>query len=274
MKFTQGFAIPCLLFAAIAKLDLQASFDPKVLVSFYTGSGLCFFLGIIGARVLFNRDWEDSVAIGFCCLFANTVLLGLPITERAYGPDNLVANYAIIALHSPFCYGLGITTMEIMRNRGKNGVALITAVGKAMFSNALILGIGLGFLFNVLDWSLPRALDDALTLIIAAALPGALFALGGVLVQYRPEGDLRAIAMVCVISLVLHPLITWSMGTTLNVDEDLFRSAVLTASMAPGFNAYIFANMYGRAKRVAASSVLIATALSIVTIWGWLTLLG
>ncbi len=274
MKFTQGFAIPCLLFAAIAKLDLQASFDPKVLVSFYTGSGLCFFLGIIGARVLFNRDWEDSVAIGFCCLFANTVLLGLPITERAYGPDNLVANYAIIALHSPFCYGLGITTMEIMRNRGKNGVALITAVGKAMFSNSLILGIALGFLFNVLDWSLPRALDDALTLIIAAALPGALFALGGVLVQYRPEGDLRAIAMVCVISLVLHPLITWSMATTLNVDDDLFRSAVLTASMAPGFNAYIFANMYGRAKRVAASSVLIATGLSIATIWGWLTVLG
>ncbi len=274
MKFTQGFAIPCLLFAAIAGLDLKASFDPKVLASFYTGSAICFFLGIFGARTLFNRDWEDSVAIGFCCLFANTVLLGLPITERAYGSDNLVANYAIIALHSPFCYGLGITTMEFVRNRGKSGMELITAVGKAMFSNTLILGIGLGFLFNVTGWSLPGAVNDALSLIIAAALPGALFALGGVLVQYRPEGDLRAIAMVCVISLLLHPIITWSMGTTLKVDDDLFRSTVLTASMAPGFNAYIFANMYGRAKRVAASSVLIATALSILTIWGWLAVLG
>ena len=274
MKFTQGFAIPCLLFSAIANLDLQASFDPKVLISFYTGSGICFFLGIIGARTLFKRDWEDSVAIGFCCLFANTVLLGLPITERAYGADNLVANYAIIALHSPFCYGLGITTMEFVRNRGKSGMELITAVSKAMFSNTLILGISLGFLFNVMDWSLPTALDDALSLIIAAALPGALFALGGVLVQYRPEGDLRAIAMVCAISLLLHPIVTWGMGTTLDVDDDLFKSAVLTASMAPGFNAYIFANMYGRAKRVAASSVLIATALSILTIWGWLSVLG
>ncbi|WP_050927643.1 AEC family transporter [Aestuariivita boseongensis] len=274
MKFTQGFAIPCLLFAAIANLDLGASFNPRLLISFYTGSAACFVLGILGARTLFKRDWEDSVAIGFCCLFANTVLLGLPITERAYGPENLVGNFAIVALHSPFCYGLGITTMEIVRNRGKSGGELITAVGKAMFSNTLILGIALGFLFNITGWSLPGAIDDALSLIIAAALPGALFALGGVLVQYRPEGDLRTIFMVCAISLLIHPAIAWGMGTSLDVPDDLFRSAVLTAAMAPGFNAYIFANIYGRARRVAASSVLIATVLSIVTIWGWLALLG
>jgi len=40
--------------------------------------------------------------------------------------------------------------------------------------------------------------------------------------------------------------------------------------MAPGVNTYIFANMYGHARRVAASAVLIATALSVVTVWIWL----
>ena len=29
MKFTQGFAIPCLLFQAIATMDLSANFDPE-----------------------------------------------------------------------------------------------------------------------------------------------------------------------------------------------------------------------------------------------------
>ncbi|MFY9210040.1 MAG: AEC family transporter [Aestuariivita sp.] len=274
MKFTQGFAIPCLLFSAIANLDLQTSFDPRLLVSYYTGSAICFGLGILGARVLFKRDWEDSVAIGFCGLFSNSVLLGLPITERAYGPDSLVGNFAIIAMHSAFCYALGITTMEAVRNRGKSGRSLLLAVFKGMFSNTLVLGIMLGFLFNLNDWTLPGAIDDALSLIIAAALPGALFALGGVLVQYRPEGDLRAIAMVCVIALLIHPAITWSLGKTLSLPDDLFRSGVLTAAMAPGFNAYIFANTYGRARRVAASSVLIATGVSILTVWGWLTVLG
>ena len=43
--------------------------------------------------------------------------------------------------------------------------------------------------------------------------------------------------------------------------------------MAPGVNAFLFANLYGVAKRVAASTVLIATALSIGTVWVWLSIL-
>ena len=43
--------------------------------------------------------------------------------------------------------------------------------------------------------------------------------------------------------------------------------------MAPGVNAYIFASMYGRAMRVAATTVLVATALTILTAWVWLSFL-
>ena len=57
------------------------------------------------------------------------------------------------------------------------------------------------------------------------------------------------------------------------ISTEAFRSAVLTAAMAPGINTYVFANMYGRARRVAASSVLIATGLSVITIWLWLAVL-
>ncbi len=274
MKFTQGFAIPCLLFLAIANLDLSASFDPRLLASFYVAAGLCFSIGMIGARLIFRRDWEDCVAIGFCCLFSNSVLLGLPITERAYGPENLTGNYAIIAFHSPFCYFVGITAMEIIRNRGSSKGRMARAVLSAMFKNALIIGIMLGFIVNLFGLVIPAVADEALGMITRAALPGALFALGGVLVKYKPEGDLRTIVFVCGVSLVLHPSLVWSFGTTLSLPQDLFRSAVLNAAMAPGFNAYIFANMYGRAKRVAASSVLIGTAVSILTVWMWLTLLG
>ncbi|MCI5095177.1 MAG: AEC family transporter [Rhodobacteraceae bacterium] len=274
MRFTQGFAIPCLLFRAIANLDLSASFDPRLLASFYSAAFLCFLAGLFGARILFKRDWEDCVAIGFCCLFSNSVLLGLPITERAYGPENLTGNYAIVAFHSPFCYGVGITAMEIIRNRGHGGVKTVTSVLNAMFRNVLILGIGLGFVVNLTGIVIPETVDSALSLVIRAALPGALFALGGVLVQYRPEGDLKTIAYVCGISLMVHPALVWTFGKSLSLQQDLFRSGVLNAAMAPGFNAYIFANMYGRAKRVAASSVLIATGLCIVTVWGWLLVLG
>ncbi|SNR27298.1 AEC family transporter [Puniceibacterium sediminis] len=274
MTFTQSFAIPCLLFRAIWTLDLGQNFDPLLLVSFYTGSASGFTLGLLAARFVFKRDWEDSVAIGFCCLFANSLMLGIPITERAYGADKLSANYTIIAMHSPFCYGIGITAMEIARARGTSPGQLPLKVLKAMFRNALVIGIALGLLFNLTGLSLPAPVTGALDMMIRTALPVALFGMGGVLYRYRPEGDLRVIAFVCVVALILHPAITWTMGKTFGLPRDAFRSAVLTASMAPGINAYVFANIYGRAKRVAASSVLIATAASVLTVWVWLAILG
>lgn len=274
MKFTQGFAIPCLLFLAISTLDLQQNFDVSLLFSFYTGALAGFFAGFIGARLIFKRDWEDCVVFGFCGLFSNSLLLGLPITERAYGPDALKANYAIIAIHSPFCYGVGITAMEIARNWGGSVAALLRKVLTAMFSNALIIGISLGFIVNLGGVPVPNVLNDALGLIARAALPAALFGLGGVLYRYRPEGDMRAILFVVSISLVLHPVIVWMLADLTDLSVSATRSAILTSAMAPGINAYVFANMYGRAKRVAASAVLIGTGLSIVSVWCWLQVLS
>ena len=104
-------------------------------------------------------------------------------------------------------------------------------------------------------------------------MPAALFGLGGVLSRYKPEGDLKTILMICVISLVVHPAIALGMGQLLALDQASLRSAVLTASMAPGVNTYLFASMYGAAQRVSAASVLVATAASIVSIWFWLLVL-
>ncbi|SHH81270.1 AEC family transporter [Marivita hallyeonensis] len=275
MTFTQTVAIPCLLFRAIWTLDLGDSFSLPLLISFYAGSLTCFFCGLLGARYVFKRGWEDAVAIGFCCLFANSVLLGIPITERAFGPDALDANYAIVALHSPFCYGIGITAMEIVRARATQRPKrhLPVLVIKAMFRNALVIGIALGAVFNLLNVTLPGPFTEALDMIVRTALPAALFALGGILYRYRPEGDMRVILFVCAITLLLHPTITWSLGQVYELKETAFRSAVLTAAMAPGVNVYVFANMYGHARRVAASSILLATGLSVLSVWGWLAIL-
>lgn len=274
MVFTQKFAIPVLLFRAISTLDLGQNFDWRLLISFYTGASIGFFAGLLGARLIFDRSWEDSVAIGFVGLFSNSLLLGLPITERAYGPGALAPNYAIISVHSPFCYGVGITAMEIVRNRGGGVWRTSKSILRAMFSNALVIGITLGFVVNLSGLTPPVPFRDAVDLISRAALPAALFGLGGVLFRYRPEGDLKTILFAASISLFLHPMIVWGMGSALSLSQGQFRSAVITAAMAPGINAYVFANMYDAAKRVAASAVLIGTLGSILTAWVWLALLG
>lgn len=278
MKFAQNFAVPMLLFGSMAKLDLSADFRADLLLPFYSGAIASYLLGWAGARFLFRRPPEDCVAIGFVCLFSNTLLLGVPITERAYGPDALAGNFVIIALHSPLFYTFGITAMEFTRARG-TGLSLGRIALKALtgvLRTALVIGVLSGLAMNLLmrvGLTLPEGFWAAVDMISRAALPAALFGLGGILVRYRPEGDMGTIFMCCVCSLIVHPAVAYGMAVAFGLDTAGLRSSVITAAMAPGVNAYLFANIYGKARRVAASSVLIATAASIFTIWGWLSIL-
>lgn len=273
VKFTQTIAIPCLLFRAISQIDLGSSISLPLIFSYYLGAFASFFVGYAGARLIFGRTAVDAVAIGFCCLFSNTILLGLPITERAYGADALSANFAIIAFHAPLCYMLGVTAMEFARNQGSGVMDGAARVANSMFHNPFVIGIVLGLIANVTALPLPRPLLDGIDLTAKAALPTALFGLGGILFRYRPEGDLKTILMVCAISLVFHPAMVFGTAHLLELDRAALQSAVLTSSMAPGVNAYVFAHMYGAARRVVASSVLFATAGSIVSVWLWLLIL-
>jgi len=276
MKFAQGFAVPVLLFRSMATLDLARHFEAGLLLSFYIGALSGFAAGYVGARRLFGRTAPDAVAIGFCCLFSNSLLLGLPITERAYGPGALAGNFAIISIHAPLLYAFGITMMEWARSRETpvSGGVLARQIATGIVSNPMVIGIGCGVAWNLVGLPLAGALDSASEMVARAALPAALFGLGAILVRYRPEGDMRTIAMVIAVALVLHPAITWGLGRlAFGLDAAQMRSAVITAAMAPGVNAYLFANMYGAARRVAASSVLVATAVSILTTWMWIAVL-
>lgn len=274
MGFTQHFAIPCLLFAAVARLDLANVFHASLLVPFYAGATITFVLGILGARLLFGRRPGEAVSIGFSALFSNSVLLGLPISTRAFGADSLAPNYAIIAIHAPYCYLLGITVMEFARADGRGARDTVVAVANAMFRNSLMIGLALGLAVNLGGIALPEPIFAAVEMMAHAALPAALFGLGGVLTRYAIRASLGESGMICILSLIVHPALAFGIATTVfDTDQGFLNALVLTAAMAPGMNAFIFASMFDRAKGTAASTVLMSTALGVVTTTGWLWIL-
>lgn len=278
MRFAQNFAVPVLLFTQVARLDMAENFNMGMWIAFYTGAFLAYFIGWGLALFWLKRSATDAVAIGFCCLFSNSLLLGVPIMERAYGPDAIAGNVAIIAIHSPLLYTFGITMMEIARARGDSlrvGQIAMRALSGVLHT-PLIIGILCGAAMNVLTRAglvMPAGFWAAVDMMARAALPAALFGLGGILYRYKPEGDSTAIGICCMCSLLIHPTVTFGLGHLFNLPAGPMRSAVITASMAPGVNAYLFASIYNSAKRVAASTVLVSTALSILSIWFWISVL-
>lgn len=275
MVYTQSFAVPCLLFRGLVDLDLGATFDARLLLSFYTGAVIAFASAVVLERRLFRRRPGEAVAIGFGALFSNSVLLGLPIMTRAYGADALAPNFAIISIHAPFCYVVGITAMEVARADGSSLAATARAIARAVFRNALMIALALGFAVNLLGIPLPGPLRSAIDMVADSALPAALFALGGVFTHYAIRASLGESATITALSLVVHPAIAYVLAAhVFGLPPEFVRGAVVTAAMAPGVNTYVFASLYGRGQAQAASSILLATAVSVLTISMWLAILG
>lgn len=275
MKFAQSFAIPCLLFTGISNLDLAAMYRPEILMSFYAGSGCCFLLGTLSARSMFKRSPGEAVSVGFSALFANSVLLGIPILQLAYGDTSLQIAFVIVSIHAPFCYLLGITTMELSRANGRSLGASLLSVARSVGTNPLTIGLVLGFTVNLSGIALPVVLTTAIDLMVRAALPAALFGLGGILVRYSLSERLGEVAMVSGLRLLLHPLIAFVLSDKVfGLDDAVVKTIVIVAAMPPGINSYVFANMYDRAKGSAAATILISTTASILTISIWLWILA
>ena len=275
MKFATGFAVPCLLFLAMYELELGAAMRGTHMISFYGASIAVFIAVALISHRLLRRRPGAAVSAGFAALFGNSVLLGIPIMQRAYGDAAMSAMYALIAFHAPVFYAIGIFSMEILR-RDRTGVAVaLWQTGRAIFSNPLMIGLGLGLAANLAGLSLPGPVYDAIAMLAGAALPVALFAVGGVLTRYALKAEIGEALMISVFSLVVCPALAWLLaGPVFGLPVPFVRAAVVMAAMPPGINGYLFATMYDRAVGTAASAVLLGTALSLLTITVWLALLG
>jgi hypothetical protein len=276
MKFAIQFAVPCLLFRATSTMDLGAAYDWRLMSAFYIGSSISFTVATLVAWKRFGRTPGEAVAVGFSALFSNLVLLGLPISERAWGTgtDAMATAYAIVSVHAPFCYLLGITSMELLRADRRSLPETAKVVARAMFRNSLMIGIGLGFLVNLSGLALPGALISSVDIVASAALPAALFGLGGTLTRYSLKASLGEAGSISAVSLILHPGISFAVCRLLDVPDQLTGAVVLMAAMAPGVNGYLFASMYNRGQSTAASTVLLGTGVSILSVSAWLWILG
>jgi len=275
MSFALKFAAPSLLFLSVARLDIGQAFQWPLMLSFYLAAAISFFIGIFLARVLFKRRPGEAVAMAFGALFSNALLLGLPISERAYGVDSLSTNIALLSVHAPFCYLLGISTMEVTRRDKQSLAYALRKIAITMFRNPLMIGIGLGFVVNLGGITLPTPALSTIEMLARTTLPVALFAIGGVLTRYSLGASIGQATMVTSLSLLLHPALVYLLATQVFfLAPEVMRNAVLMAAMAPGVNAFVFASMYGRATGVAASTILLATSASVFTAAGWIWFLG
>lgn len=275
VAFVNNFATPCLLYNAMATADFSSEFDWSVIIPFYIGALVVFAVGsIVSVKVFGNRPGE-GVASGFAAMFTNTVLIGLPLLQRAYGDGSLVTTFSIIAFHASALITIGMLVMELVR---RDATPLHQALGVAfvrVVSNPLLWGIAAGAAANYFQVRMPEPIDAFLVMMAAAVIPVALFGLGGALNEYRLSESWAQSLTMSLLKLLLQPAVAYVLlYYVLRVDHEYARYGVLLAAMPSGINVYVFATYYNRSVNIAANTILISTVLSVVTITGWLYVLS
>jgi malonate transporter len=275
VAFVNNFATPCLFFHAMATADFSADFNWAVIIPFYVGALAVFVIGSVAASKIFGNRPGEGVSAGFAATFSNTVLIGLPIIQRAYGPGSLVTILSIMAFHAPFLITVAMLSMELVR---RDGAPLHQALGVAavrIVANPLLWGIAAGTVANYFQIQFPEPVDAFLMMMTAAVIPAALFGLGGALNEYRISESWAQSLTMALLKLLLLPAIAYVLlYHVLRIDHEYARYAVLLAAMPTGINAYVFATYYNRSVNIAANTILISTVLSVVTVTGWLYVLS
>ncbi len=208
-------------------------------------------------------------------MFTNTVLIGIPIVQRAYGDAALTTVFSIIAFHAPMLITIGMLVMELVRRDGAPLHKSLCVALVRIVQNPLLWGVALGLLANRFGVKLPEPGMAFLDMMSAAVLPAALFGLGGALNEYRVSESWVQASVMSVFKLIIHPTIAYVlMIHVLHVPLEIARYGILLAAMPTGINAYVFATYYDRAVNVATNVVLISTVASVLTVTAWLYILG
>ncbi len=254
---------PALLFRAMATTALPSWPDLAVMGAYF---GPCLILYVGWAIALSPRGWAAAGIGAMAASFGNTVLLGIPIVDRAYGPAGLRLLVLIVSIHSALLFSL--TTLLAEAERGKaDAAATLAATAQTMARNPIVLAIAAGLLCAATGLRLPGPLDEALALLGAATTPAALIAVGAGLAGFRLGTSLAPSAAIAVAKLIVLPLAVWIVATQfLELEPLAVAVATLAAAMPTGTNVYIIARRYEVGVSIAAGAILLSTLLAAATV--------
>jgi predicted permease len=269
-QFVFYFALSAMLFRFSANLSMAEIFDPRLAAAYLWGTA--FVYGIAMAVAFFRRMDTPTAAIeAQCAAIGNTGFLGVPMLAVLLGQDAIGPIILILAIDL-IVFSSALTILVTGSRGSGNMVDLLRRVGIGLVKNPMIMAISLGLLVSATGAPIPAVVNEFLTILGAAATPGALFAIGASLAGKSAERLVIA-GWLSFCKLVLHPALV-AIGAFVLFPTDPFKAAVAVsaAALPVAGNVFILAQHYGVAPQRVSASILISTTASILTVSGVIAL--
>lgn len=263
-KFVFYFALPAMLIRFSATLTLSEVLD-WTLVGAYLWATLTIYLVATAVALIRRLPFEEVVIEAQCAVIGNTGFLGVPMLVLLLGPAAI--GPVILVLSTDLIIFSSLFTILISAHRdGRVSMGMLRSVALGLVKNPMVVAMAVGLLWAAMALPMPAPANEFLTLLGAAATPGALFAIGASLAGKSAE-RLAVAGWLSFAKLVLHPAAV-ALAALVIFPIDRFAAGVIiaAASLPVAGNVYILASQYNVAPARVSASILVSTLISIVTV--------
>jgi len=258
-------AMPSLLFSSVAGAPPLRLLD--VAGSFLGGAVLLFTFAVLIALKLLRLRLAAGAMFGLNSVFGNTVMLGIPIVDAAFGKEGVAYLLAIIAFHSGLLLPLATLVIEADPQSGGSGpLGVLRAAFWGVVKNPVVMTIVVALVWRTTGLEIPGPLARLLDLLGPAGPPAALFCLGASLPRPRGWTDIAEVAIASVLKLAVLPVIVAGIARFAGVTGVAFAVVVITSALPTGANAFLLARRFHTMAEASASTVVVSTAVSIVSL--------
>lgn len=273
-KFVFYFALSAMLFRFSANLSLAQVFDLTFVKAYLAGTVVVYLLAT-GVALMRRIPVQEAAVEAQCATIGNVGFLGIPMLVLLLGEGAIVPVMLVLAVDL-IVFGSLIVIIVTGARDGRLSLGIFRSIGIGLIKNPMIVSIVLGLTWSGLQIPIPGPLNEFVILLGNAATPGALFAIGASLASKSAERVFVA-GWLSFCKLVLHPAAVAVAALVIFPVEPYAAGVMIAAAALPvAGNVYMLAQHYGIAPHRVSASILISTALSIVTVSlvvGWISML-
>lgn len=263
-KFVFYFALSAMLFRFSSTLSLGELFSWRFVAAYLWATG--FVYGIATAvSFLMGKPVAEAAIEAQCAVIGNVGFLGIPMLALLMGPEAVGPVVLVLAMDL-IIFGSLVVILITGSRDGRLHLGIFRTIGGGLIRNPMIVAISLGLIWSSTGWELPDPALELVTILGAAATPGALFAIGASLASKSAE-RMSTAAWLSFCKLVLHPAFV-AFGALLLFPVEPYAASVMIAAAAlpVAGNIYILAAHYRVAPQRVSATILISTVFSVITV--------
>ena len=269
-KFVFMVPLPVLVFNDLATVDFRQVWDVKF-VLFCLGATI-ISIAIAAALSYLWKEKEIQGEFIQSSYRSSAALLGIAFIQNIYGSAAMAPLMIIGCV--PLYNVMAVFVLSFYKP-GRGGVSrsLIADTLKGILKNPIIIGIGAGLVWSLLEMPMPHVLERTIDSVGGVATPMGLMAMGAAFDIRKATAKVKPSVTAAFIKLLGYAALFLPVAVWLGFREEKLVAILVMLGSATTVSCFVMAKNMEHEGVLSSSVIMLTTLFSAFTLTGWLYLL-